>query len=226
MAATKAKSDQFITLQVVSDWKGDVAGAVDDIAAWREAARERHQYAGDPSREWPTYPKLYSETTFIVCEITASYPKLDPTPIQDLYDAIAAWLSDHSTRRVPPDNALALTLDRAMTVAQAIEHCILAQLKTPNDNKADAHDADDSSNWITGKQAAEIIGVTPGNVGRLAGPKGSGKPIMDNGQTGRERRYDRPSVDAYAASRNRKAKSSKEQESDAEVKRQCRKAGA
>src|SRR5690606_27058073 len=55
--------------------------------------------------------------------------------------------------------------------------------------------------WIDGKAAERHAGITAANVGRNAGPEGSGKPILDNGKTGAARRYYKPSVADFRAER-------------------------
>lgn len=95
-----------------------------------------------------------------------------------------------------------------------------------NGEASNAPPATVTDDWIPRQQAADIIGITPVNVGRMAGPKGSGKPIIDNGGKGTGRRYYRPSVAEYAATRNHKASAAANaEESDAEVERKLRDAG-
>jgi len=67
-------------------------------------------------------------------------------------------------------------------------------------------EAGEPDNWISGKEAAGIIGFTPANVGRKAGPEGSDMPILDNGKAGTERKYYRPSVDEFARRRNQRTR--------------------
>lgn len=92
--------------------------------------------------------------------------------------------------------------------------------------KAAAAQPGSAEQWITREQAANIIGIDGANVGRQAGPKGSDKPIIDNGETGKTRRFDRDTVCEFAANRNAKTRGNPgEVESDGEVWNKLRQAG-
>lgn len=103
-----------LTQRVIERWKLIAASEVDDIGGWREHTHERYEWGPAPDR-------FYSHTTHLVGWITSRFPKLDPTPLQDVYGAVTAWHDDHNDSRVPPQTVLFATLDRAMTVVNAVE---------------------------------------------------------------------------------------------------------
>jgi hypothetical protein len=87
---------------------------------------------------------------------------------------------------------------------------------------ADTPQGAEDPKWLTGREAAEIIGIAPGNVTRASK---EGK-IETNNKDGDARRYLRISVDAYAAKRNKKTKGAAEKaETDAVVERKVKRAG-
>ena len=49
------------------------------------------------------------------------WPKLDPTPLHEVYSAISAWYEDHNANRVPDQEVLFATLEQAMLLLNSVE---------------------------------------------------------------------------------------------------------
>jgi len=124
--------DDLALLRTVADWRDTATDEYYDIEGWREAAGERDRYADDPTRAWGEMPNLfYTRTSHLVGWINAKYPRLDFTPLQDIYSAVAAWHEDHNAGRVGPQGVLRDKMDRAMQVLQAVEMEIYLRAQDP-----------------------------------------------------------------------------------------------
>lgn len=115
------------------------------------------------------------------------------------------------------DEAMALTPGEALTVLQ--NQWNNERLAEHRKNPPEA----DSETWLTAAQAAEIISCVSQNVGRNAGPEGSGEPIVDNGVKGSGRRFTKTSVVEYAADKRSRDNAREDApESDAAVAKKMR----
>jgi len=108
-------------LKTIDEWKLAATEQVDDIGGWRDSPEERIFHGG-----WPEPPNLFFSSSVLVSEVCQRFPKLDPTPIQDIYGAISAWHEDHNARRIPAQPVLVSTLERAVMVVTAITDDLLA----------------------------------------------------------------------------------------------------
>lgn len=101
------------------------------IDRWRQAASREWSIlecwstfsAAELARkEWPDPPtQFYSDTTYLVGQITARFPKLDPTPLQTIYAGVEAWHADHDCTRLPTMPVLLSAMDTAMMILQVAE---------------------------------------------------------------------------------------------------------
>ena len=91
--------------------------------------------------------------------------------------------------------------------------------------------ANEGSDWIKFVDAERITGINRGTLGRNAGPTGSGKPIIDNGAKGSDRRVRKETVIAFAQARRHdqavrdQAKREYVAETDTKVELEFRKSG-
>ncbi len=132
------------TASVIERWKQTADYEVDDIRRWREDPGERIYYSGAPTCEWGEMPNgFYSRTAYLIGCITTHYPKLDPTPLQDIYIAVLAWHEDHNAKRIPPQPVLFATLERAMLVVNAVEMDIHSCITKDSSNLSDSFDVSD-----------------------------------------------------------------------------------
>lgn len=114
----------------IARWKATAASAVDDIGGWRDHARERIYRGG-----WPTTPPdFFAITTNLTGWLTQHHPKIDPSPLADIYSAVTAWYEDHGDERVPDQLALFATLERAMIALNAAEQVILGRTNGDTDD--------------------------------------------------------------------------------------------
>lgn len=141
----------------------------------------------DSLRKWETDARIRAEATH---QLTA-----DERRRGELIDIFGEPLCDRFNEII--DDAQ-YTADYIRQLAWMVKAKLDAQAKEAPAEKSDG---------LTGKQAAAIIGITPGAVCRAAGPPGSGKGILDNGKKGQDRRYDPDSVAKYAAWRNTRERS-------------------
>ena len=134
--------DARSTLGVIERWKQTAADEVDGIGGWRDAdpGDRLHKFWSDPVRHKDTehggtMPRMfYTDTAYLLGWVASNHEKLDPTPLQDIYDAVAAWHDDHNAERVPEQRVLVRMLDRAVQVVQAMENAIrMAARRTPSD---------------------------------------------------------------------------------------------
>ncbi len=134
--------DERLTLRVIASWRQTAADEVDDIGGWRDAdpSDRLHKYWSDPARhrgteQGSTMPNsLFGDTGYLLGWAVSNHEKLDATPLQDIYDAIAAWHDDHNAERVPEQRMLFRMLDRAVQVVQAMENAIrMGARRTPSD---------------------------------------------------------------------------------------------
>ena len=123
-----ANESDKTTARVIEHWKLTAPDEVDNIGAWRDA---------DPSDRihiyWPqcsavrgtvhneTMPGMFfADTTHLVGRIENDYRHLDPAPLMELYEAIAAWHADKTAERIPPQPVLFSTMERAMIIVQVV----------------------------------------------------------------------------------------------------------
>ena len=137
------------TALTIERWKRAAADAVDDIGGRREATDEKPFFYDDPSRCWPGPPGLfYSDTAHLSGIITTDFPKLDPTPLHDIYAAVTAWHADHDAARIPSQPALFTMLERAMLALNTIEHVINARIQSgPVDDLTETPQDGDAMTW-------------------------------------------------------------------------------
>lgn len=141
---TFATDHDSTTQHTIEKWKIAAREEVEMIGAWRDADADNlahywtdgYTFRGGGPPEIPNM--FYTNTTCLVGEIVARYPKLDPAPLQDVYAAIAAWYADHSAARIPPQPVLFATLERAMMTLQAIEHDIQSRVVYENQGKVNS----------------------------------------------------------------------------------------
>ncbi len=94
---------------------------VDDINAWRNAPYEQHYVPGG----WPALPdEFFHCTNHLTGHITAHFPRLDPTPLSDLYETVACWHREHCASHLPPQNVLYSRFERAVIVLNAVRAAI------------------------------------------------------------------------------------------------------
>jgi len=135
---TFATDHDSTTQHTIEKWKIAAREEVEMIGAWRDADADKladywtdgYTFRGGGPPKMPNM--FYTNTTCLVGEIVARYPKLDPAPLQDVYAAIAAWYADHSAARIPPQPVLFATLERAMMTLQAIEYDIQSRVVYEN----------------------------------------------------------------------------------------------
>jgi hypothetical protein len=157
-----ANDDDRLLDRTIDRWKQNAAYEIDDIGGWREAA-EKRPTSGDESRQWGKPPRMfYSDTAYIIGAITSRYPKLDPTPLIDLNEAVTAWHADHNAERIPAQPRLWATLDRAMLTLQAIESDIGSRMSGSKTESSKALKDDDpeqhkDANHIAFLQGNRII---------------------------------------------------------------------
>ncbi|MCH7721065.1 MAG: helix-turn-helix domain-containing protein [Planctomycetes bacterium] len=138
---TYALSEDSWLSRAIEDWRITAPEEVDTIGGWRDASpikREEVYWSGMASTPFarPEAPKhFWGDTGSLVGQVTARHPKLDPTPLQDIYEAVAAWYADHDASRIPPQPVLFATLERAITVVNAIEHGLRTQLLFEDDRE-------------------------------------------------------------------------------------------
>ena len=128
------ESDKIIA-SVIERWKLTASDEVDDIGAWRDADPGDRSYIYWPER-WndrgtvhrETMPGMFfGDSTHLVGRIETDYRHLDPAPLMELYEAIAAWHADRTADRVPPQPVLFSTLERAMIIVQVVETDLLSR---------------------------------------------------------------------------------------------------
>ena len=101
-----ASKDDRLIMSVLEQWKEAFNEEVDTIGGWR-GAEDRRPWQGwcvdkrHAPTERRTPPRLFSWTSILCGSITAHYPKLDPTPIMDAYQAVEKWYADRSAVRLP-----------------------------------------------------------------------------------------------------------------------------
>ncbi len=131
-----ADSADRLTARVIEKWRLTAASEVDDIGAWRDADPSDRSQIYWPQR-WAargtvhkeTMPGMFfGETTHLVRRIENDYRHLDPAPLMDLYEAIAAWHADHTADRIPPQPVLFSTLERAVMIVQVVETDLQSRL--------------------------------------------------------------------------------------------------
>jgi len=141
---TFATDHDSTTQHTIEKWKIAAREEVEMIGAWRDADADKladywtdgYTFRGGGPPKMPNM--FYTNTTCLVGEIVARYPKLDPAPLQDVYAAIAAWYADHSAARIPPQPVLFATLERAMMTLQAIEYDIQSRVVYENQGKVNS----------------------------------------------------------------------------------------
>lgn len=134
-----ADDETRITLGAIARWKQTAADEVDNIGGWRDAdpGDRLHKFWSDPARQrgtehGSTMPNsLFGDTGYLVSWVVSNLEKLDPAPLQDIYDAIAAWHDDHNAERVPEQRVLVRKLDRAIQVVQAVENAVRWRIRRP-----------------------------------------------------------------------------------------------
>jgi hypothetical protein len=132
------------TMGVIERWKRTADSEVDDIGAWRDADPDsdgwqehwlKEQAACDAGRNETTPKNFWSDTAYLVGHIANKYPRLDPTPLQKVYDAVAAWHTDRAVTRIPPQPELFAMLEQAVMVVGAAEMYIVDSLVDVSKNE-------------------------------------------------------------------------------------------
>lgn len=124
------------TQTAIEDWKATANVQVDEIGGWRDADTDKlSRYWADgctiPRTGPPRMPNgFYGQTAFIMGQIANRYRNLDPSPLQAIYGAVAAWYEDRAADRIPPQASLYATLEQAMLVLNAIECDIASRMQT------------------------------------------------------------------------------------------------
>ena len=137
--ANRIGEEARLTLGVIERWKQTATAEVDDIDGWRvvEPGDRLHKFWSDPARHQntehgSTMPRGFeSDTTYLLGWVASNHPKLDPTPLQDVYDAVSAWHGDHNAERVPERRVLVAKLERAMQVVRAVEGSLIRVIRQP-----------------------------------------------------------------------------------------------
>ena len=95
-----SKEDELIS-RLIGSWKRTAIDEIDDIGGWRDHAVERAHFAGDPRREWSNPPRMFNTDTSYLCAwIRLHHPNVDPTPMEDIAEAVEAWHRDHGAEYV------------------------------------------------------------------------------------------------------------------------------
>ena len=136
-----ANESDKILARVIEHWKRTAFDEVDGIGGWRDADpsdrsqiywSERKFDRGTVHKE--TMPGMFfGDTTHLVGRIENDYRHLDPAPLMELYEAIAAWHADKSAGRIPPQPVLFATLERAMMNVQVVETDLYSRLGAHSD---------------------------------------------------------------------------------------------
>lgn len=123
------------TQTAIEDWKATANDQVDEIGGWRDADTDKlSRYWADgctiPRTGPPRMPNgFYWQTAFIMGQIANRYRNLDPSPLQAIYGAVAAWYEDRAADRIPPQASLCAMLEQAMLVLNAIECDIASRIQ-------------------------------------------------------------------------------------------------
>lgn len=140
-----ANESDKILARVIEHWKRTAFDEVDGIGGWRDADpsdrsqiywSERKFDRGTVHKE--TMPGMFfGDTTHLVGRIENDYRHLDPAPLMELYEAIAAWHADKTAERIPPQPVLFSTLERAMMTVLVVETDLQSRLRAlPEENEA------------------------------------------------------------------------------------------
>lgn len=161
--------------KITGEWIQIADSEVDDIGAWRYTPAEVRISRCVPDKQhyssggWPTLPKeFFGYTQHLVGLIAADYP-LEPKPISDIYDAVAAWHHDHNAARVPPQNELYSQLEQAVIVVTAVQAAIYGRvvpsskvrfdLPSLNESQQAALDYIKENGPVGGKMVADHVHV-------------------------------------------------------------------
>ena len=93
--------------QAIQEWKRIALNETNDIVGWRDAASDRYQYEGDPTRQWEDLdPDFNSLTVQLARWMATHHSSMDPTPLWDFYEAAVVWHEEHTARRLPRNEEL------------------------------------------------------------------------------------------------------------------------
>lgn len=112
--ATIASPADAKLLEAAYHWKRVAVESVDLISNWREASRKQAPF------RWPKDdPDLGPNTRLLAAALQAK--GIDPTPIVELHQAVAAWRWARSADGLPEPGALALLLHKAVDLLRPLE---------------------------------------------------------------------------------------------------------
>ncbi|MCC7387332.1 MAG: hypothetical protein IT431_01045 [Phycisphaerales bacterium] len=166
--------DERLTLRVIERWRQNAAEEVDDIGGWREAdpSDRYHKYWCHPARQNDTEPDstmpnwFFGDTTHLMSWAASRHEKLDPTPLQDIYDAVAAWHADHNAERVPEQRVLVLKLDRAVQVVQTMQNVLLSAARRPPSDTTEWQSDRDRLRYLVSEMKHRVAGAAA--LGRMS----------------------------------------------------------
>lgn len=145
-------------------WMQEAQSHVDDIGGWRDAEpddREKRFWRGAapirrgelrPRNPYKFDPADFEQQTLRLMAYIFDRPgpKLDPTPVHEIWLAISNWYEDHDARRIEPQGHLENTLERAVLVVGAVlgdmSKCLSRTTEQRTNQREGVHSEDPEGN--------------------------------------------------------------------------------
>lgn len=107
-------------------WRTIAQEDIDAIGAWRDATAERlADYWNGACGIPPTPPEAARDfwllTTGLTSWITLRWPKLDPSPLHDVYGAVTAWYTDRNAARLRSQPELWQDFEQAASLVAIVK---------------------------------------------------------------------------------------------------------
>jgi hypothetical protein len=124
--------DNELLVSAIERWRDVAIEEIDDIGSWRTATDDPPDPIPDivydrliSGNGWSPPKNFYGDTSFLVRRITTNFQHLVPSPLQDIYEAVARWHMDRNARLIPDQTTLSLSLDRSVQMLQAVNGSIM-----------------------------------------------------------------------------------------------------